>query len=114
MGPAHSFILSGRCPSPACVFSLFVLSQQDTTAEGKRECTLKIKLFGTVTSLPFSGEEWAGEPNKKEEQRRSGSLYPSLAQRTDTTKDGVLGEASRLQGAAELQTIFFGACQAVQ
>lgn len=59
-------------------------------------------------------EKGWGELNKQGERQKSGSVHPSRPRRTDTTKDGVLGEASQLQGAGELETIFFGACQAVQ
>lgn len=41
---------------------------------------------------------------------------PSITASADLTqqKDGVLAEASWLRGGRELETIFFGACQAVQ
>lgn len=52
-------------------------------------------------------KEGCGELNKGEEESgRSGSVHPSPPCRTDTTKDGVLGEASRLRRARELKQYF--------
>lgn len=70
------------------------------TDEHQRE-EAKMKPLASVTTLPASRAD-------------PGSVHPSWLRRTDTSKDGVLGEASQLQRAEGTQTIFFGACQTVQ
>lgn len=112
----HSFSLAlSCCPSQALhrhLCSLFPPGEWKKRRDSVKELQCEDKAIWYCRKSPI--EEGWGELNKRGEWRRCGSVHPSWPRRTDTTKDGVLGEASRLRGAGELETIFFGACQAVQ
>lgn len=91
---------------------MFSPGEKDRNRKGVKELLQEDKAIWYCHKSPI--EEGWGELNKQGERRRSGSVHPSPPRRTDTTKDGVPGEASQLRRAGELETIFFGACQVVQ